>query len=272
MSKEQTPKVKARSCDFCRRRKGAPGLYFDGTIADLLPSSILPASSNLSLRAKLQSLSGSSSRPDSFFHQEGYNSKPATEPTVSGDSEDLPGDELASRFQQFSIDSVKNQFGYSRDRQYCHGDERRISGRTGGIPCASALWEEDAYDCHYIFPKPDLVTSLVQIYFAAVHPTILILHRVDKPWAVNLSWCMFENASRQCPDDPRVFVEGDDTTLSAGWKFASQIQILPRTASEPTRCIVYEFRICTTLAAPSSWPPISSAPPFLKGSTVYMVC
>ncbi|KAJ7163326.1 fungal-specific transcription factor domain-containing protein [Mycena filopes] len=318
MSKEQIPKVKARSCDVCRRRKVRcdgptipPGSCTNCSKSQSKCTYLQPwtkrspnddslrkaneslknecmslqrentrlKNENLSLRAKLQSLSRSSSRPDSLFHQEGYNSTPATELTVSDDSEDLPGDELASRFQQFSIASVKNQFfrpagilgiantAMAMKEQYLGGPVAYHARRR--LFWDMLPWEEDAYDCHYTFPQPDLITSLVQIYFATVHPTILILHRPSFERSVaeglhftyhsfgRLLLAVLAVASR-CSDDPRVFIEGDDTTLSAGWKFASQIQILPRTASEPTIYEVQMYCLMATYFVGTSVPQVST--------------
>ncbi|KAJ7175406.1 fungal-specific transcription factor domain-containing protein [Mycena filopes] len=131
-------------------------------------------------------------------------------------------------------------------------------------------WEEDhAYHYHYIFPQPDLITSLVQIYFATLHSTILILHRPSFERSVaeglyladhsfgGLLLAVLAVASRYS-DDPRVFVEGDDTSLSAGWKFAIQLQILRRKAAEPTIYDVQMYCLMATYLLGTSVPQVSA--------------
>ncbi|EPQ54348.1 hypothetical protein GLOTRDRAFT_44097, partial [Gloeophyllum trabeum ATCC 11539] len=89
----------------------------------------------------------------------------------------------------------------------------------------------------YVFPEPDLLWTLVAVYFERVNCLAPILHRPtfeagvregrhlrDRPFAsVMLMVCAV--ASRQT-DDTRVLLEGSNTFRSAGWKWFNQVQMI----------------------------------------------
>ncbi|KAJ7601305.1 fungal-specific transcription factor domain-containing protein [Roridomyces roridus] len=85
------------------------------------------------------------------------------------------------------------------------------------------------------FPELDLLQNLVSLYFTRVNPLIFLLHQptfersladglhlIDHDFGCTvLAVCAL--ASR-CSDDPRVLLEGTDTSLSSGWQYFSQLK------------------------------------------------
>ncbi|KAJ7175432.1 fungal-specific transcription factor domain-containing protein, partial [Mycena filopes] len=112
-----------------------------------------------------------------------------------------------------------------------------------------------------------LITSLVQVYFATVHPTFPILHRpsFERPLSEGLHLtdhdfgglllAVLAVASRYS-DDPRVLVEGDDTSLSAGWKYANQIQIILWKSVDPSIYEVQMYALCSLYVLGTSRPEV----------------
>ncbi|KAJ7043879.1 fungal-specific transcription factor domain-containing protein [Mycena alexandri] len=220
---------------------------------------------NLSLKAKLRSLSICSLcqtqvngpyESDSLFHRQSYISTSTNK--QSDDDDDITGNELASRFQQFSLESMQNKIF-------------KPAG-TFGLASQAMAWEKDAYDGrpqYYIYPDDDLMTSLLQLYFTNVHPTIPVLHRPSFERSVaeglhrqdsefgGLLISALAVASRYS-DDPRVFVTGDNTSLSAGWKFANQIQIRLRKPFEPTLYEIQTYCLMSVFTLGTSRPEISA--------------
>ncbi|KAJ7103695.1 hypothetical protein C8R43DRAFT_1244094 [Mycena crocata] len=84
-----------------------------------------------------------------------------------------------------------------------------------------------------IFPEPDLLETLVSIFFSQVNIVICLLHRptFEKSLASGdynfgstvLGVC---EIAAKYSDDPRCVLEGTDTALSSGWKYFCQLQPL----------------------------------------------
>ncbi|KAJ7175685.1 fungal-specific transcription factor domain-containing protein [Mycena filopes] len=215
-------------------------------------------SENVSLKAKLWALSlcplckgNVPSDSDSAFQQRFSNNQDAT---TAEKQEDNGADisSLTSRLQQFSLDAVRDKFmkelGPIAPYLVLH-PRRRLFWDI--LP-----WEKDAHDQRHqyvnVYPEPDLIASLVQLYFINIHPTLPVLHRPSFEQSVadglflvdhdfgGLLLSVLAVASRYS-DDPRVFVDGD-RSLSSGWKFANQIQIqFVRQQFEPS---IYEVQMC----------------------------
>ncbi|KAJ6510508.1 fungal-specific transcription factor domain-containing protein [Mycena sanguinolenta] len=95
-----------------------------------------------------------------------------------------------------------------------------------------------------IFPPPDLLRSLVDIFFARVNIILLLIHQpsFEKDLASGLHLVSYQFGSTvlgvcalaaKYSDDPRVMLEGTNSALSAGWKYLCQLQ----PAQKPlTRC------------------------------------
>ncbi|KAJ7712428.1 hypothetical protein B0H16DRAFT_1624893 [Mycena metata] len=206
----------------------------------------------------------SSSKSHSIFEQDIQDSNTTTKPST----EDNPSDELTSRLQQLSLDSLRMKFidaiGPLAPEVISHSRRRLFWDM---LP-----WEKDAHDHRpqYSYPDGDLVASLLQLYFTNVHPTIPVLHRpsfeqsvaeglhlVDLDFGA-LLLSVLSVASRYS-DDPRVFVDGD-TSLSSGFKFVQNIQIqFVRQIFEPK---LHEVQMCCLLALftlGTSFPEMSTA-------------
>ncbi|KAJ7617305.1 fungal-specific transcription factor domain-containing protein [Roridomyces roridus] len=115
-------------------------------------------------------------------------------------------------------------------------------------------WEKAFYHSQpvYTFPPPDLMQHLLQLYFINVHPIFPILHRPTTSHHIREKLYLHDPSfgavllavfsGRLFSDDPRVLTDGE--TLSAGWKFASQIRMVPN-LSEPTLHDVQFYALMT---------------------------
>ncbi|KAJ7163354.1 fungal-specific transcription factor domain-containing protein [Mycena filopes] len=109
------------------------------------------------------------------------------------------------------------------------------------VPHDDYQWEKELLiksRVHYRYPEPDLIASLLNLYFTVMHPTFPLLHQptFEKSVAEGLHFSNMEfgglllsvlAVASRYSDDPRVFVKGD-RSLSSGWKFASQVEIVRR--------------------------------------------
>ncbi|KAJ7726357.1 fungal-specific transcription factor domain-containing protein [Mycena metata] len=89
-----------------------------------------------------------------------------------------------------------------------------------------------------LFPEPWLMTTLIDLYFSEINPTIYLLHEIsfrkaiqsglhlhdDQFGAVVLAVCAL---GAKFSEDPRVFLEGTDSEHSAGWKWFQQVPRVP---------------------------------------------
>ena len=108
----------------------------------------------------------------------------------------------------------------------------------------------------YVFPEPDLLASLITIFFEKVHPLYTTVHRqtfergvrnnthISDPQfgMVVLGVCAV--ASRYS-DDPRVFLDekhaqGDEGS-SAGWKYITQVPFWRNTLYDRTTMYDLQF-------------------------------
>ncbi|KAJ7505464.1 fungal-specific transcription factor domain-containing protein [Mycena galericulata] len=211
------------------------------------------------LEAKLRTVSICSlcaqpleSRPDqpvssaSVFQQ----STPDAASTNTDPPHDNSVDELADRFLSISIGLKRKFFGSaSTFALLTHATavkEEYLGGAsTDSSPARTVAhwellpWEQEFYDQrpYYVYPATDLIASLLELYFINVHPTLPILHRpsfersvveglyLKDPKFGAMLLAVLAVASRYS-NDPRVLVNGN--TLSSGWKFVAQIQIVPQ--------------------------------------------
>ncbi|KAJ6510506.1 fungal-specific transcription factor domain-containing protein [Mycena sanguinolenta] len=86
-----------------------------------------------------------------------------------------------------------------------------------------------------IFPPPDLLRSLVDLFFGRVNIMLMLIHQpsFEKALASGLHLVSHQFGSTvlgvcalaaKYSDDPRVLLEGTNTGLSAGWKYLCQLQ------------------------------------------------
>ncbi|KAJ7917044.1 fungal-specific transcription factor domain-containing protein, partial [Mycena leptocephala] len=229
-----------------------------------------------SLKAKLQSLSVCSLCAQPLQFQRQGNDPSMNHTPESGttsreplDEEDFEDSDLARRFIQVNLESPEPDCldaGSSFARTLANSAiemKEKYLGQPVIIHLRRPLfwdvlpWEKAAYDARpdYTYPPSELITSLLYLYFANIHPTIPILHRHSFERSVaeglHLTDMKFGGtllsvlalASRYS-DDPHVFVDGDPSLLlSAGWKFATQVRILQLV--EPT---IYEVQMYCLLA------------------------
>ncbi|KAJ7505493.1 fungal-specific transcription factor domain-containing protein [Mycena galericulata] len=161
--------------------------------------------------------------------------------------EDYSPDELANRFSQISITGFDRTFFGPGSSYELVGFAIAVKEKLLGRPSKAHSrrqarfetlpWEQKLYDQlpHYVYPENDLIASLVGLYFTNVHPTVPILHRpafersvaeglhLKDPKFGALLLAVLGVASTYS-DDPRVFIDGN--TLSSGWKFVAQVEII----------------------------------------------
>ncbi|KAF8146461.1 fungal-specific transcription factor domain-containing protein [Mycena galopus ATCC 62051] len=271
------------SCTYsepAKKRGRKPNL-----VDDLKNENVALKRENASLNARLRSLSVCSlcaqplrepSRSASVFRDnQDHNA-------VESDS-DRPLDELASRFSQFDLTDSEwkpNYFGSASSfalADHAIAMKETHDGRPFMLSRRPIFWdvlpwEKEVYAAQpqYVYPPRDLIESLLHLYFTFVHPTHPILHRPSFERAVaeglHLTHTPFGGtllallavASRYSKDS-RVLVDDvdSDASLSAGWKFASQIWIVRR-LFDPT---IYDVQMyclliiysCGTSVPENSW-------------------
>ncbi|KAJ6629500.1 fungal-specific transcription factor domain-containing protein [Mycena sp. CBHHK59/15] len=177
---------------------------------------------------------------------------------------------LTSRFERFILDSDRNRFfGKSShvaliktamDVKKANVEDEAL---TKQLPSTrrpqfwESPWEHFSPDevlSSLVFPEPDLLQSLVSIYFKHISILFPLLHRptfekslatglhvVDRQFgATVLGVCAA--ASKYC-HDPRVIFKGTNTQLSSGWEYYRQLQPV-RTSLTGTATLYEAQLIC----------------------------
>ncbi|KAF8206895.1 fungal-specific transcription factor domain-containing protein [Mycena galopus ATCC 62051] len=179
-------------------------------------------------------------------------------------AEDLPEDELAERFQQFSFGSLKNRFFGSSSGYVLAKNAMSVKEAYLGRPIVTEFRRRESWFMQpwevaheekprYVFPERDLIASLVNLYFIYVHPTMPpILHRPSFEQSVAqghhlhdqhfgaLLLAVLAIASRYS-DDPRVFVPGSNSSTSCGWQFFNQVQVIRKSLIQVAS--IYEVQL-----------------------------
>ncbi|KAF7346135.1 Zn(2)-C6 fungal-type domain-containing protein [Mycena sanguinolenta] len=208
---------------------------------------------NAFLKAQLRSLSicsrcsGPLARDDGppktvFNHSTPESDTASSEVTEPPDAheQDFDGDELAARFSQFSLESMKTSYfgsAFAPDLTATplkdEDDGRPLRSRRR-IYWEMSPWEKEAYAIEtprYVFPPTPPILHRPSFERSVAEG----LHTKDVAFAGTLL-CVLGLASRYS-NDPRVLSDGDP--LSAGWKFIKQVRILRR-LFDPT---IYEVQI-----------------------------
>ncbi|KAJ7634962.1 fungal-specific transcription factor domain-containing protein [Roridomyces roridus] len=106
------------------------------------------------------------------------------------------------------------------------------------------------------FPDPDLLESLVSLYFTRINPILLLLHRPSFEQSLASGLHLTDHhfgttvlcvcaLGAKSSDDPRVLLEGT-SGLSAGWKYFEQLQPLQKSLVFPIT--LYEAQtLCLSL-------------------------
>ncbi|KAJ7459699.1 fungal-specific transcription factor domain-containing protein [Mycena latifolia] len=243
---------------------------------------------NAVLEAKLRSLSICSLCAQPLKSQEDENgiSSPSVFNTTNSDSaieaEPLPEEdplnvELVDRFRTLCIHQHVTEdkfFGSSSSFVLVSNAlavKEEYLGRPAAIRSRTALywellpWEKDEYDQRprYVYPPGDLIASLLDLYFANVHPFLPVLHRPSFERSVveglylkdpqfGAAFLAVLGVASRYSNDSRVFVEAD-TSLSAGWKFVKQVQVV-RKLFEPSLYDVQFHALMTLFHLGSSAP------------------
>ncbi|KAJ6499081.1 fungal-specific transcription factor domain-containing protein [Mycena sanguinolenta] len=203
-------------------------------------------------------------------------------PAATLPEEDLSHDELAERFRQFELGSLKHRFFGSSSGFMLMKNAVAIKEEYLGRPIVPHFrrpeywnirpWEEapPSETPQYVFPDTDLMNALIAIYFAVLHPTFPLLHRpsFERSFAEGLHLCDFRfgalvlavlAVSSRYSDDPRVFVPGSNSSLSSGWIFFNQVQVIRKSLfDEPSvyevqlYCLITLFTLGTS-APQASW-------------------
>ncbi|KAF7291656.1 Fungal-trans domain-containing protein [Mycena chlorophos] len=172
----------------------------------------------------------------------------ATSEENAQEEEPDDSEELTRDFNRISVDpkyfGSNSGFALANEAIALVQAKERATGHTSPESSRRPLysqvlpWEKEVYDqkLQFEYPEPDLLYSLLHLYFTCVHPTLPILHRPSfernvseglhhkDPQFGAMLLSVLAVASR-FSDDRRVFVNGH-STLSSGWKFITQIPVV----------------------------------------------
>ncbi|KAF7337009.1 Fungal-trans domain-containing protein [Mycena venus] len=265
-------------CTYAQPPKKRGRKYRDTIVEELKRENFELRAENASLKTQLQSLSLCSicRQPLHVLPAQGSDNPSAsrrstsTSESTSSDPEESIGDqestvnELTARFNEISLDAMDVTYLGPASSFALAGNVFAMKEKYLGRPLPTQSgrslfwgWEKEAYDQkpRYVFPPSDLIIPLLDLYFTSVHPTLPILHRPSFERSVSEGLHLKDPdfggtllsvlalASRYS-NDPRVLVDGDVSSLSSGWRFATQVRILP-TLSQPT---IYQVQMCYLLA------------------------
>ncbi|KAF9034244.1 hypothetical protein BDZ89DRAFT_1130785 [Hymenopellis radicata] len=132
-------------------------------------------------------------------------------------------------------------------------------------------WEEDAAlsNLALVFPPPDLLVSLISLYFSHFHPYLPLFHQPSFRRAVvtglHLHDARFGGVlllvcaiGARASNDPRVFLDGQ-SEHSSGWKWFQQVRSIPRGLFETPslydlqHCVLSAEFVMGTSMPQSSW-------------------
>ena len=117
----------------------------------------------------------------------------------------------------------------------------------------------------YVFPDDDLLSSLVHLYFENVNPMYPLLHRPTFERSIAEGLHMRDEGfgatlllvcavASRFSDDPRIFLEGSDSTHSCGWKWFRQVQVCRKSLLAPPSLYDLQF-YCVSHQITSLFPP-----------------
>ncbi|KAJ6596654.1 fungal-specific transcription factor domain-containing protein [Mycena sp. CBHHK59/15] len=175
--------------------------------------------------------------------------------------------EISERMRGLMVDSSHNRFyGQSSDIMLLKtamdikkgetGDDKKLSDRLLAIK-RPEYWRShppppEAPEL-YTFPEPDLMNSLMELYFCHCHPFIPLLHRPTFETAVaeglhlrnsrfGATLLLVCALAARYSTDPRVYLEGTNSEHSCGWKWVGQIRLVRQ--SFTTTPSLYDVQIC----------------------------
>lgn len=119
---------------------------------------------------------------------------------------------------------------------------------------------------NYVFPEPDLITSLTDLYFRCVNLYLPLLHRPTFERLVSEEFHLRNDSfastvllvcavGSRFSDDPRVLLDGEESFHSSGWKWFDQVQMVKKSLLAPPSLYDLQFYvvsvhwICETILA-----------------------
>ncbi|CDO71787.1 hypothetical protein BN946_scf184939.g11 [Trametes cinnabarina] len=122
---------------------------------------------------------------------------------------------------------------------------------------------------HKDFPPPDLMQTLVDLYFEEMNCYMPLLHRPTFEQAIKDGVHLHDEGfgstvllvcanGARFTDDPRVLLDGTNDTQSAGWKWFQQVQMVRKSLLAPPR--LYDLQIYALTAS------------FLQGTSAPQAC
>ncbi|KAJ7045815.1 fungal-specific transcription factor domain-containing protein [Mycena alexandri] len=130
------------------------------------------------------------------------------------------------------------------------GGREEISENFGLLTQWMLPASTDGPQCMYVYPDPDLLTSLVELYFKEVNPYWPVLHRptFERKLANDLhlynhnfgaTLLLVCSLGALHSDDPRIYLQGAHIH-TAGWKWGRQVRVVPEHLMG--RCDLYELQ------------------------------
>ncbi|KAF7315466.1 Zn(2)-C6 fungal-type domain-containing protein [Mycena indigotica] len=177
--------------------------------------------------------------------------------------------DLNERMKGLMVDSSHNRFyGQSSDIMLVKtamdikretGEDQSMADRLLALKrpeyWLAKPWHEPPAEAPdlYVFPEDDLLHSLMSLYFFHCHPFIPLLHRQTFEKAVadglhlrnsrfGATLLLVCAMGSRYSNDPRVILEGTNSELSCGWKWAGQIRLVRQSFS--TTPSLYDVQIC----------------------------
>ncbi|KAI0819293.1 fungal-specific transcription factor domain-containing protein [Trametes gibbosa] len=122
---------------------------------------------------------------------------------------------------------------------------------------------------HKDFPRPELLAKLVDLYFQYMNCYMPLLHRPTFEQGIKDGLHLHDEGfgstvllvcanGARFTDDPRVLLEGYDTTQTSGWKWFQQVQMVRKSLLAPPR--LYDLQIYALTAS------------FLQGTSAPQAC
>ncbi|KAF9010516.1 fungal-specific transcription factor domain-containing protein [Cyathus striatus] len=204
--------------------------------------------------------------PQSITKKSSPTNSPPRSNSSDSDSEDLAHVDLQEHFKRMSFDHMEDRFfGRSSAFMFARYATNLKTRQTGKDPAIRRYygrpqyWEVRPWEQSFVeeqkflfmYPEKDLLENLVDIYFTDFHPITPVLHRPTfiKSLANGLHLrnagfgmtvlMVCAIASRQC-EDSRVWLEEDETELSAGWKFFRQVPLVRNSLIQ--RATIYDVQ------------------------------
>ncbi|KAJ7129907.1 hypothetical protein C8R43DRAFT_1134166 [Mycena crocata] len=191
-------------------------------------------------------------------------SPPAGEPGSSSNPPSLPSDKSTPESPSSSQHAIRNKDGSQHANRNGESSRGTIHSESGSLSAIHNTEDEvedvterlnafsldfvkdrffvgknvppPAEPGQYTFPGADLIADLLLLHFENIHPTLPLLHRPlferKVKEELHIHDHQFGALLLAHSDDPRVFVPGSNSTMSSGWAFFDQVQVIHRSLRE----------------------------------------